>query len=86
MTCERISQDSEGTLIIKQSFIDSFKLSFFSPPCGMCKTSILHCNILLSICCKGKLWDNACFLIKVGEFLAEVIGKIFEGGEEYFFL
>lgn len=35
MTCERISQDSEATSIIKQSFVDSFTLlSFF--PLGLC--------------------------------------------------
>lgn len=41
----------------------------------MYKTSILYYNILFSICCKGKRWDNARLLIKVGEFLAEVIAR-----------
>lgn len=86
MTCERISQDSEGTSIIKQSFVGSFTLLSSFPP-GLSKTSILSCNILLGLCCKRKLADNSCFLIKIGEFLAELIGKIFGGiGREYIFL
>lgn len=47
----------------------------------MSETSILSYNILLGLCCKRKLWDNSGFLIKIGEFLAELIGKIFGEGQ-----
>lgn len=61
--------------------MDSFELlSFFS--CAVFKASIIHRNILRSICSKRKLQAYSYVLIKVGAFLAEVIGKILGGGEE----